>query len=88
MDEPKPDVQGKKILAIDYGTKTTGLAIHAPGDQVQRDSRTGARHRAPERRGRVPAGRLGRFGRRISSGPLAAGSTRKPSRRAVRSAST
>jgi putative Holliday junction resolvase len=36
LDTPRLDLQGKKILAVDYGTKTTGLAIHAPGDPYPR----------------------------------------------------
>ena len=31
-----PDLKNKKILAIDYGTKTTGLALFAPGDPYPR----------------------------------------------------
>ncbi len=36
MTTPKPDLQGKKILAVDFGTKATGLAIFAPGDPYAR----------------------------------------------------
>ncbi len=36
MKTPQPDLQGKNILAVDYGTKTTGLAIFAPGDPYPR----------------------------------------------------
>jgi putative Holliday junction resolvase len=36
MDKPIPDLKGQKILAVDYGTKTTGLAIYAPGDPYPR----------------------------------------------------
>lgn len=36
MTSPKMDLQGGKILAVDYGTKTTGLAIFAPGDPYPR----------------------------------------------------
>jgi len=36
MKTPKPDLQGKKILAVDFGTKATGLALFAPGDPYTR----------------------------------------------------
>lgn len=36
MTTPKPDLQGKKLLAVDFGTKATGLAIFAPGDPYPR----------------------------------------------------
>jgi putative holliday junction resolvase len=36
MTMPKPDLQGKKILAVDFGTKATGLALFAPGDPYPR----------------------------------------------------
>ena len=36
MDKPKPDLKDKKILAVDYGTKTIGLALFAPGDPYPR----------------------------------------------------
>ena len=31
-----PDLQGQKILAVDFGTKATGLALFAPGDPYPR----------------------------------------------------
>jgi putative Holliday junction resolvase len=31
-----PDLKGQKILAIDFGTKATGLALFAPGDPYPR----------------------------------------------------
>lgn len=36
MTTTKIDLQGKKILAVDYGTKAAGLAIFAPGDPYPR----------------------------------------------------
>ena len=36
MKTPVPDIKDKKILAIDYGTKTVGLALFAPGDPYPR----------------------------------------------------
>jgi len=44
MDAPRPDLQDKKILAVDYGTKTVGLAIFAPGDPYPRPYDTVAYH--------------------------------------------
>jgi len=31
-----PDLKGQKVLAIDFGTKATGLALVAPGDPYPR----------------------------------------------------
>ena len=31
-----PDLKGQKVLAIDFGTKATGLALFAPGDPYPR----------------------------------------------------
>jgi len=39
-----PDLQGQKILAIDYGTKTVGLALFAPGDPYPRPYDTVSYH--------------------------------------------
>ena len=36
MDAPRPNLHDKKILAVDYGTKTVGLAIFEPGDPYPR----------------------------------------------------
>ncbi len=36
MDKPIPDLKDKIILAVDYGTKKTGLALFAPGDPYPR----------------------------------------------------
>jgi putative Holliday junction resolvase len=36
MTTPQPDLQGKKILAIDFGTKATGLALFGKGDPYPR----------------------------------------------------
>jgi putative Holliday junction resolvase len=36
MKKPIPDLKDKRILAVDYGTKTTGLALFAPGDPYPR----------------------------------------------------
>ena len=44
MDKPRPDLKNKKILAVDYGTKTTGLALFAPGDPYPRPYDTVAYH--------------------------------------------
>ena len=44
MDKPIPDLKDKKILAVDYGTKKTGLAIFAPGDPYPRPYDTVAYH--------------------------------------------
>jgi putative Holliday junction resolvase len=44
MKTPIPDLKGQKILAIDFGTKSTGLAIFAPGDPYPRPYDTVAYH--------------------------------------------
>jgi len=44
MKAPIPDIKGKKILAIDYGTKTVGLALFAPGDPYPRPYDTVSYH--------------------------------------------
>jgi putative Holliday junction resolvase len=36
MKTPIPDLKGQKVLAIDFGTKATGLALFAPGDPYPR----------------------------------------------------
>ena len=36
MKTPIPDLQGQKILAVDFGTRATGLALFAPGDPYPR----------------------------------------------------
>ena len=44
MKTPIPDIKSKKILAIDYGTKTVGLALFAPGDPYPRPYDTVSYH--------------------------------------------
>jgi putative Holliday junction resolvase len=44
MKTPIPDLKGQKILAIDFGTKSTGLALFAPGDPYPRPYDTVAYH--------------------------------------------
>ncbi len=36
MDKPRLDLKDKIILAVDYGTKKTGLALFSPGDPYPR----------------------------------------------------
>ncbi len=44
MKTPIPDLKGQKVLAIDFGTKATGLALFAPGDPYPRPYDTVAYH--------------------------------------------
>jgi putative Holliday junction resolvase len=44
MKTPTPDLKGQKILAVDFGTKSTGLALFAPGDPYPRPYDTVAYH--------------------------------------------
>jgi putative Holliday junction resolvase len=44
MKTPIPDLKEQKILAIDFGTKATGLALFAPGDPYPRPYDTVAYH--------------------------------------------